>query len=78
MRIVIGFLMQVNLLSLTGYYGKPVAKAASYIIKNDLASFTATDLHHNRHMQALHNPTNRAIFGEVFKGKNMNEEMNFL
>jgi protein-tyrosine phosphatase len=73
----LGFLLQVNLLSLTGYYGKPVAKAAAYIIKNDLASFTATDLHHERQMQALHHPTNRAIFEEVFKGKNMNEEMNF-
>lgn len=73
----LGFLLQVNLLSLTGYYGKPVAKAAAYIIKNDLASFTATDLHHERHMQALHQPTNRAIFTEVFKGKNMNEEMSF-
>lgn len=73
----LGFLLQVNLLSLTGYYGKPVAKAAAYIIKNDLTSFTATDLHHDRHLQALHYPTNRAIFEEVFKGKNMNEEMIF-
>jgi protein-tyrosine phosphatase len=73
----LGFLLQVNLLSLTGYYGKPVAKAATYIIKNDLASFTATDLHHERHMQALHHPANRAIFEQVFKGKNMNEEMVF-
>ncbi len=73
----LGFLLQVNLLSLTGYYGKPVAKAAAYIIKNDLASFTATDLHHERHMQALQHPTNRAIFAEVFNGKNMNEEMSF-
>jgi tyrosine-protein phosphatase YwqE len=73
----IGFLLQVNLLSLTGYYGKPVAKAAAYILKNKLASFTATDLHHQRHMQALHNPTNRAIFEEVFNGKIMNEEMLF-
>ncbi len=73
----LGFLLQVNLLSLTGYYGKPVAKAAAYLIKNDLASFTATDLHHHRHMEALHHPTNRAIFEEVFKGKTMNEEMVF-
>jgi protein-tyrosine phosphatase len=73
----LGFLLQVNLLSLTGYYGKPVAKAAAYIIKNDLASFTATDLHHDRHMQALHHPTNRAIFEDIFKGKNMNDEMSF-
>ncbi len=73
----LGFLLQVNLLSLTGYYGKPVAKAANYIIKNNLASFTATDLHHDRHMQALSSTANRAIFADVFKGKMMNEEMLF-
>lgn len=73
----IGFMLQVNLLSLTGYYGKPVAKAAAYIIKKDLASFTATDLHHQRHMLALQDPTNKAIFEEIFQGKNMNEEMIF-
>jgi protein-tyrosine phosphatase len=73
----LGFQLQVNLLSLTGYYGKPVAKAAAYIIKNDLASFTATDLHHHRHMQALQHPTNQQIFAAVFKGKMMNEEMMF-
>jgi protein-tyrosine phosphatase len=73
----LGFLLQVNLLSLTGYYGKPVAKAANYIIKNNLVSFTATDLHHERHMLALSNPSNKAIFAEVFKGKILNEEMAF-
>ena len=73
----LGFLLQVNLLSLTGYYGKPVAKAAAYIIKKGLASFTGTDLHHERHLQALHHPANRNIFAEVFEGKLMNTEMAF-
>jgi protein-tyrosine phosphatase len=73
----LGFQLQVNLLSLTGYYGKPVAKAAAYIIKNDLVSFTATDLHHDRHMQALQHPTNRQIFKEAFNGRKLNEEFYF-
>ena len=73
----LGFLLQVNLLSLAGYYGKPAARAASYIMKNDLASFAGTDLHHDRHMQALHHPVNRGIFEDVFAGKRMNEEMAF-
>ncbi len=73
----LGFLLQVNLLSLTGYYGKQVAKAAEYIIKNDLASFTATDLHHQKHMDALKNPANHQLFAKVFKGNKMNEEMIF-
>ncbi len=73
----IGFSLQVNLLSLTGYYGKDVAKAAAYIIKNNLMAYTGTDLHHHRHMQALQSPTNRAIFAEAFQGKKINEEMMF-
>ncbi|HRF26311.1 MAG TPA: histidinol phosphatase, partial [Ferruginibacter sp.] len=31
----LGFLLQVNLLSLTGYYGKEAAKVAQYMIKNE-------------------------------------------
>ncbi len=73
----LGFLLQVNLLSLTGYYGKPVAKAANYIVKNNLAAFTATDLHHSRHLQALQLPTNQRIFAEIFAGKTFNTEMSF-
>jgi protein-tyrosine phosphatase len=71
----LGFLLQVNLLSLTGYYGKAVAKAAHYIIKNKLVSYTATDLHHERHLQALQHPTNQLIFAEIYKGKLLNEDM---
>lgn len=73
----LGFLLQVNLLSLTGYYGKGAAKAAAYIIKNDLASFAGTDLHHSRHMAAFHLPANRLLFSEAFSGKKMNDEMAF-
>ena len=62
----LGFLLQINLLSLTGYYGKPVAKAAAYLAKHNLVAFAATDLHHTRHMQALQNPQNLAIFSQTF------------
>jgi tyrosine-protein phosphatase YwqE len=65
----LGFLLQVNLLSLTGYYGPAVAKAGRYIIKNGLASFTATDLHHPQHLAALQDPKNQKLFKEVFKGE---------
>ncbi len=73
----LGFLLQINLLSLTGYYGKPAAKAAAYLIKNDLVSFTGTDLHHERHLQALSNPNNKALMATAFNGKLFNAEMNF-
>lgn len=70
----LGFLLQVNLLSLTGYYGAPVARAARYIIQNGLASFTATDLHHPRHMAALQDAGNHQLFATIFKGEKWNRE----
>ena len=73
----IGFLLQVNLLSLTGYYGKPASKAAHYIIKNNLHSFVGTDLHHARHLSVLSDIKNRILFGEIFNNKKFNEQMEF-
>lgn len=69
----LGFLLQVNLLSLTGYYGKDVAKAAQYIIKNDLASFLATDLHHERHLAALSDMHTRMTFHKLLAHRNWND-----
>ncbi len=73
----LGFLLQINLLSLTGYYGKAVSRAATYIIKNNLASFIGTDLHHLRHLEALQHPSNKIIFAQALNQVKFNEEMFF-
>ncbi len=44
---------QLNLLSITGYYGKPVRDAALKLLKNKMINFLGTDLHHERHIEAL-------------------------
>ncbi|HMO60599.1 MAG TPA: histidinol phosphatase [Ferruginibacter sp.] len=67
-----GFLLQVNLLSLTGYYGKSVARAAKYIFDNNLADFVATDLHHLRHLAALQDGRNLALFHKYLSAKKYN------
>lgn len=54
----LGFLLQINLLSLTGYYGAPVAKAAKYILDKGLADFVGTDMHHTRHLNTLSDKQN--------------------
>jgi tyrosine-protein phosphatase YwqE len=54
-----GCLLQVNLLSLAGYYGKPVQDLAKYLLKNEMVSLFGTDLHHFRHLEALND---REIF----------------
>lgn len=71
----LGFLLQVNLLSLTGYYGKEVAKAAKYIIKNGLASFVGTDLHHYRHLDIFLDAYKKGLFKEQLGHQAWNEEL---
>ncbi len=63
----LGFLLQVNLLSLTGYYGKPAAKAAHFILDNGLASFIGTDLHNMNHFNVLTDVQNASIFRKALK-----------
>jgi protein-tyrosine phosphatase len=58
----LGFILQVNLLSLTGYYGKNVARAAKYIMDENLAGLVGTDLHHGRHLKAFQSSENQKTF----------------
>jgi protein-tyrosine phosphatase len=48
-----GCALQLNLLSVLGYYGKSVKKIAEYLLEKDMYDFAATDLHHDRHLMAL-------------------------
>jgi protein-tyrosine phosphatase len=50
-----GVYLQVNLNSLTGYYGKQALHLAHHLLKNKLISFVGTDLHHQRHLEAIRN-----------------------
>lgn len=44
---------QLNLLSLTGYYGKVAQDLSLYLAKKKYVEFLGTDLHHERHLAAL-------------------------
>jgi tyrosine-protein phosphatase YwqE len=48
-----GCYLQVNLLSLTGYYGRHIQKAAEWLIEHKLIDFIGTDLHHEKHLEAI-------------------------
>jgi tyrosine-protein phosphatase YwqE len=45
--------LQINLLSLQGYYGKPIQKMAEKLIGMQLISWVGSDLHHSRHLAAM-------------------------
>ncbi|MFM8995989.1 MAG: CpsB/CapC family capsule biosynthesis tyrosine phosphatase, partial [Bacteroidota bacterium] len=49
----LGFELQLNLLSLTPYYGKDVQRVANHLLKNKLYDFACTDMHHTRHLEAM-------------------------
>ena len=54
-----GCLFQLNLLSLSNYYGKPVNQIALQLLKENRYDFVATDTHHERHLDFLEKITDK-------------------
>jgi protein-tyrosine phosphatase len=50
-----GCYLQINLLSLLGYYGKSAQETARMLVNEKLVDLIGTDLHHIRHLQAMNN-----------------------
>lgn len=48
-----GLMFQINLLSLAGAYGKAERKIAEQLIKDNLVDFIGTDIHMQRHIDAI-------------------------
>ncbi|WP_308991927.1 CpsB/CapC family capsule biosynthesis tyrosine phosphatase [Mariniflexile litorale] len=51
----LGCFFQLNLLSLSDYYGTSVEKIANYLIERNLIDFVGTDTHHTTHIETLSN-----------------------
>lgn len=67
----IGFDLQLNLLSLTPYYGKEVQQVAHHLLNNKLYDYACTDLHHDRHLQALKAHFTADSLRELFEKHNL-------
>jgi protein-tyrosine phosphatase len=48
-----GILFQINLNSLTGYYGQEAKRTAKKLLEHKLIDFVGTDAHSEKHIQAL-------------------------
>ena len=66
--IDLGCLLQVNLLSLLGYYGKPVKSAAEKLFSAKMVSLVGTDMHHENHLSALMELATRKEFYKLLQG----------
>lgn len=76
-----GCRFQLNLLSLTGYYGKPVKINALKLLKNNMIDYLATDLHHAKHLELLQEAikdqkVRRVLNKGVFLNKTLSHELN--
>jgi protein-tyrosine phosphatase len=66
-----GVYFQLNLLSLTGYYGKEIQKITNRLLDNNLYDFTGTDIHNEGHIEQFRTKpivfSNRNIIGDLLE-----------
>ncbi len=60
-----GCAFQLNLLSLTGYYGKAIQELAEYLVKMNYYDFAGTDMHNTRHLNSLQKLTSSPIYQKL-------------
>ena len=52
-----GCKFQLNLLSVTGYYGKKCVEGCDFLIKNDMIDYVGSDIHNISHIRIFENST---------------------
>jgi protein-tyrosine phosphatase len=60
-----GALFQLNVNSLTGYYGVASKKTAEWLIDENMIDFIGSDLHGSRHMESLQRVVNEKYFRKL-------------
>lgn len=65
--IDLGCILQVNLLSLLGYYGEPVRRTAERLFKEKMVTMLGTDMHHETHLQALKDLASKKSFYKLLE-----------
>ncbi len=71
-----GHYFQLNINSLSGYYGKSANNLAQHLLKKGYYNFVGSDLHHFRHIEALSNPSISPFLHKLFdSGKLINPHL---
>ncbi|SEA99098.1 tyrosine-protein phosphatase [Pedobacter hartonius] len=71
-----GCYLQLNLLSVLGYYGKGVQAIAESLLQDKLYDFAGTDLHHDKHLSMLSSAVrNGTLFKKIGKYEFGNKEI---
>ena len=72
-----GCLLQLNVIALTGYYGKPVKDVAERLLNEGLYDYCGSDMHHVRHAEAMQKLTQMKVFGQLYNYPFLNRNMIF-
>ncbi len=67
-----GILFQLNMLSPLGFYSKPVADAAQYLVQQNLIDLVGSDTHHIRHMNILPDAIQNKLYRKVCEAELLN------
>lgn len=70
-----GVLLQINVNSLSGYYGIEAKKTAEKLIDNQMVSLIGTDMHHLNHAEALKRTTREKYFRKVIETDLINKHL---
>ena len=62
-----GLLLQINTISLTGYYSKAAKKLAEHLIDLKLVSFLGTDCHNKKHLEMMGETVDQKYFDKALQ-----------
>jgi len=70
-----GVLLQLNLLSLSGYYSKQVLQMAKKLIKHNLISFIGSDCHNSNQLISIAEVLNSAAMNPIAEQNLLNKNL---
>ncbi len=65
--IDLGCYLQINVLSLLGYYGDAVKNTAQNLLKKNMVTLVGTDMHHENHLSGLIQLASKKSFYKLFE-----------
>lgn len=70
-----GCLMQLNAISLTGYYGRTVKEAAERLLDEQIYDYCGSDIHHIRHVETMQKLMRSRRFAQLYHYPFLNSKM---
>ncbi len=72
-----GCYFQLNMLSLTGYYGANVANIAGKLLEKGMYDYCGTDMHHEKHAAAINNVLKSRLYTTLVNYPFLNSKLCF-